>query len=425
MWFKRGWTLQELLAPQRVEFFNSVWVEIGTKSSLQADIAFITGINDLFGYKDASVAQKMSWAANRETTRIEDQAYCLMGLFEVNMPPLYGEGRNAFLRLQLEILNRTDDETIFAWSPPTHTLGQGILAHSPKYFEGCGKFERGIIDPDRAPPSMTSRGLRMELLVIRQSDYNSLLSYAPFDDAVLDILPQNMRSTSSADALAPLNCKFGNTDLFLSLPLVQSSTGWTRGAEFTLRTMALSSLKLAFSTGQAEKKVIWAKQTSKDPISFSSISQKASSVMFRFERISYAGLSFSQRYFLGSYEHPGWVDHHDSTILLKGPWFPDRPAALRLVGSKNFSSLAIIIGKSLEDLFWLDIQPMTGSEALKDIAERVSLNRKGRIGPDRVHWGYIHGESLVISLKRGIVAGMRMSIVDMILAPTFGSCRLD
>jgi hypothetical protein len=148
MWFRRGWTLQELLAPQRVEFFNSAWVEIGTKSSLQAEIASVTGISDLFGYKDASVAQKMSWAANRETTRIEDQAYCLMGLFEVNMPPLYGEGRNAFIRLQLEILNRTDDETIFAWDPPIHALARGLLAYSPNYFERCGKFKRGIIDPD-------------------------------------------------------------------------------------------------------------------------------------------------------------------------------------------------------------------------------------------------------------------------------------
>ena len=88
------------------------------------------------------------WAAKRETTRIEDQAYCLMGLFDVNMPPLYGEGRNAFIRLQLEILNQTDDETIFAWEPPINPLGGGLLAYSPSYFTDCGKYKRGILDPD-------------------------------------------------------------------------------------------------------------------------------------------------------------------------------------------------------------------------------------------------------------------------------------
>jgi hypothetical protein len=56
----------------------------------------------------------MSWASRRQTTRIEDQEYCLMGLFGINMPLLYGEGPNAFLRLQLEILNKTDDHSIFA-----------------------------------------------------------------------------------------------------------------------------------------------------------------------------------------------------------------------------------------------------------------------------------------------------------------------
>jgi hypothetical protein len=56
----------------------------------------------------------MSWASKRETTRVEDTAYCLMGLFGVNMLPLYGEGRKAFMRLQLEILRMSDDESIFA-----------------------------------------------------------------------------------------------------------------------------------------------------------------------------------------------------------------------------------------------------------------------------------------------------------------------
>lgn len=63
----------------------------------------------------ASVAERMQWASMRNSTRIEDTAYCLLGLFDVNMPLLYGEGDKAFIRLQLEIIRKTDDESIFAW----------------------------------------------------------------------------------------------------------------------------------------------------------------------------------------------------------------------------------------------------------------------------------------------------------------------
>ncbi len=75
----------------------------------------------LFGMEnqsDASVAQKMSWAANRTTTRLQDKAYSLLGLFDVNMPLLYSEGRKAFIRLQEEIFKQTDDESLFAHQTP-------------------------------------------------------------------------------------------------------------------------------------------------------------------------------------------------------------------------------------------------------------------------------------------------------------------
>ena len=99
-WFTRGWTLQELIAPLSVIFLNSEWQEIGTKSNLQRDISEITGIPSSFLLGDdlrhASIAQRMSWASKRETTRIEDLAYYLMGLFGIYMPMLYGEGERAY-----------------------------------------------------------------------------------------------------------------------------------------------------------------------------------------------------------------------------------------------------------------------------------------------------------------------------------------
>jgi hypothetical protein len=106
-WFKRGWTLQELLAPAIVEFYSREWKRIGTKSSLADDIRRATGIQKKFfldrrNIKPASVGTKFSWAAQRTTTRPEDTAYSLLGIVDVNMPMLYGEGSRAFYRLQLE-----------------------------------------------------------------------------------------------------------------------------------------------------------------------------------------------------------------------------------------------------------------------------------------------------------------------------------
>jgi len=112
-WFTRGWTLQELIAPKDVQFFDGNWRPIGRKLDYQFAllVSEITGIHTsaLRGssaLEDESVATKMRWASRRQTTRIEDIAYCLIGIFDVNMPLLYGEGPRAFLRLQEEILKR-------------------------------------------------------------------------------------------------------------------------------------------------------------------------------------------------------------------------------------------------------------------------------------------------------------------------------
>jgi hypothetical protein len=165
-WFTRGWTLQELLAPQYVEFYNHHFVQIGTKSSLAMVIVEITGITHLFDYNLACVAHKMSWVATRKTTREEDIAYCLIGLFGVNMPTLYGEGTKAFLKLQLEILHKSDDESIFVWDAlDDATQEDGLLAHSPTWFKDCGNVQKSLFDLDRRPNTMTNRGLRLELLV--------------------------------------------------------------------------------------------------------------------------------------------------------------------------------------------------------------------------------------------------------------------
>ncbi|EJF59921.1 hypothetical protein DICSQDRAFT_24107, partial [Dichomitus squalens LYAD-421 SS1] len=119
-WFERGWTLQELVSPSEVKFLLNDWNIIGTKHVLVDPVSEITGISDeaLLHEKsldEFSVAQRLSWAAKRETTRVEDRAYSLLGIFDINMPTLCGEGERAFRRLQEEILRRVPDQSIFAW----------------------------------------------------------------------------------------------------------------------------------------------------------------------------------------------------------------------------------------------------------------------------------------------------------------------
>lgn len=165
-WFTRGWTLQELLAPRTYKFYDCDWKFLGGRLEHQDVLACsswqpiggeafsklisrVTNINHniiRFNEKlsNISVAEIMSWAADRVTTRREDMAYCLLGLFGVNMPLLYGEGDNAFARLQNAIIESTDDHTIFAWDYGIHASiswrhdsprNTNCLAQSPSDFK--------------------------------------------------------------------------------------------------------------------------------------------------------------------------------------------------------------------------------------------------------------------------------------------------
>ncbi|KIM94424.1 hypothetical protein OIDMADRAFT_60751 [Oidiodendron maius Zn] len=107
-WFTRGWTLQELVAPTSVEFFSTEGEQLGNKTSLERYIHEITGIpiKVLRGgaLSNFGITERLSWAEKRETTRKEDTAYSLLGIFDVHMPLIYGEGRDsAFRRLREEI----------------------------------------------------------------------------------------------------------------------------------------------------------------------------------------------------------------------------------------------------------------------------------------------------------------------------------
>ncbi|KAI0100312.1 heterokaryon incompatibility protein-domain-containing protein [Nemania sp. FL0031] len=204
-WFKRGWTLQELVAPRYVHFYNSQWAYIGSKDDANRNqLAKITGIDrELLGATSSTeiryrlsrtpVCQRMSWASKRETTKIEDEAYCLLGIFDIQMPLLYGEGETAFIRLQQRIAETTNDLTLFAWRlqkgmavkhnpknimrfdpiskrcglgplgavPPGPHDYHGILACSPREFASGGKIRSSHNHLYNPEFSITNKGIRI------------------------------------------------------------------------------------------------------------------------------------------------------------------------------------------------------------------------------------------------------------------------
>ena len=174
-WFTRGWTLQELIAPPLLIFYSDKWDRLGQKITLSGIISEITGIDEdiLVGKRpleSASIATRMSWAARRVTTRPEDIAYSMMGIFSVNMPMLYGEGgEKAFLRLQEEVMKYSDDQSIFAWIDEGASMDSkhGLLAKAPANF----RYSNAIIPyqdrEERSPFSMSNRGLCIDFHLTR------------------------------------------------------------------------------------------------------------------------------------------------------------------------------------------------------------------------------------------------------------------
>lgn len=120
-WFTRGWTLQELIAPKVVEFFAADGSRLGDRSSLETSISEATGmsIGTLHGYplSDFSIDERFRWAANRRTKKPEDKAYSLLGIFDVSMPAIYGEGEEKAMRRLREQIDRRSRCAISAGIP--------------------------------------------------------------------------------------------------------------------------------------------------------------------------------------------------------------------------------------------------------------------------------------------------------------------
>lgn len=173
-WSTRGWTLQEMLAPRSLTIFDRSWRLIDTlhpqisNQAIAAVLSEITRVGQHLLMKDAAlatypIAQRISWASHRKTTRVEDGAYSLLGLLGVSMPLLYGEGTRAFLRPQEEILRSTTDKSILLWEPWADRQKHMLFAPDISCFKE-GQFDwdllRAVTDNDNI---ITNRGLRTTL----------------------------------------------------------------------------------------------------------------------------------------------------------------------------------------------------------------------------------------------------------------------
>ncbi|KAK3629072.1 hypothetical protein LTR56_006531 [Elasticomyces elasticus] len=159
-WLKDVWTLAALLAPDSLRFYGGTGPNfIGTRQDLSEHISQVTGISQEYlrstdehlrvSVRCASVAQRMSWASTRFTTKSEHYAYSLLGIFDVKMRPSWGEGDDAFMRLQKKIIARSRDDSIFAWGIGERDQLSGMLARSPRDFESSGAVINGP-NPGRA-----------------------------------------------------------------------------------------------------------------------------------------------------------------------------------------------------------------------------------------------------------------------------------
>lgn len=191
-WFKRGWTLQELIAPSDLRFFTRDWSYMGSKKNLLVTLWHATGIDplaleDYQSLPKFTIARRMAWAAGRWTTRIEDRAYSLFGLFGVSMPLLYGEGERAFIRLQEELVRTSTDHSVFAWKPAADQLRisrsrrdvrESLFARSPDDYRAARRVVRWHADEDghksSKPFRLTNRGVDFDGVYIAETDVGKL-----------------------------------------------------------------------------------------------------------------------------------------------------------------------------------------------------------------------------------------------------------
>ncbi|KAJ8519460.1 hypothetical protein ONZ45_g3573 [Pleurotus djamor] len=228
-WFRRGWTLPELLAPKRIKFYLGDWTKMDQRVGRRFDICrvqeegfdfgaeyvqFLRLVADAatvpvcavkqFSLRTHSAPEVFHWISKRITTRPEDLSYCLMGMLDIHIPIIYGEGHeNAFYRLQSACLQSSPSRLIFHWfgmpSPKN-----SMIAADPSAFKHTGTYEgyvdgqllfRDHMDIDTSFV-LTNAGLRMmvtlfDVRVVSVHPYDEMYDHfrcAIFEDDDTEIL---------------------------------------------------------------------------------------------------------------------------------------------------------------------------------------------------------------------------------------------
>ncbi|KAM5537275.1 hypothetical protein V8D89_009005 [Ganoderma adspersum] len=228
-WHTRGWTLQELIAPDVVIFLSVDWVELGDRADLAGllqEIAWIpfgilTGEDRPAEY---GASNRMSWASRRKTTRVEDEAYCLMGLFGVSMPTNYGEGKMAFVRLQNEIMQHILDMTLFTFG---ECIDMDEIVRNGVIFESHGKVDLG--NPWQYLLADSPRPFGNTFGYIPYLGWNAKQQYPPPDSTT----PSPFNATVDGVTIAVMLCEASDRHFGLFLTRDRSGQDPVRPRYFT------------------------------------------------------------------------------------------------------------------------------------------------------------------------------------------------
>lgn len=179
-YWTRSWTLQELIIPKKVQFYDASWKFCGEKhdADVSSLVSTVTGIPvpvlvDPDALWDTALAVRMSWAARRTCRREEDIAYSLLAIAGVTLQVRYGEGSQAtFLRFQEEVLRNTQDTSLLAWRSSVGNLPRGLLAQSPSEFQHFQGTPAKVSRPWEFDGAMcfNSRGIQIQSNVQTQED---------------------------------------------------------------------------------------------------------------------------------------------------------------------------------------------------------------------------------------------------------------
>ena len=283
-WFRRGWTLQELLAPKRITFYTKDWAYIFVDNVRRAEsrndkedwrvlgaVSNVTGIpaEDLRHFRPGCerVSEKMRWASRRETTRMEDAAYALIGIFDITMPVAYGEGRWAFHRLMECIAQRCSEPGFFAWagdaSPyslalPSSPASYGIPVLDAQTATGLrltGSVFEEVGDPSY---SITKLGLQVKLLLLPfrwiqrgQGSSNYTLSFT--EGTFLETNPSPTLSQTYYEIFKPEQCVLG----IVNYTRVEGDRGSLRVGEPYFCLLLKRSGRSGYIKARTDKVLVW------------------------------------------------------------------------------------------------------------------------------------------------------------------------